>query len=129
MLGAVDFSITDHSKRSGRKQTSQIAIALFADVAEPVLASARVLPRDETNPGREVPSRSESLRVSDTGDQCSGEGRSNAGDRVEPPACLTGAMPSPDHTIEFQDLRLQPSQLGAESRNTGACNLRQSVVS
>ena len=51
MLGAVDFGIADDGECSGREQATQIAIASFADTAEPVLACARVLLGDETNPG------------------------------------------------------------------------------
>jgi hypothetical protein len=42
MTGAMDFGIADDSECSRYKQTPQIAIALFADAAEPVLAPARV---------------------------------------------------------------------------------------
>ena len=56
MSGAMDLGIADHGERAGREQAAQIAIASFADIAEPVLAAARVLLRDETDPGREVPS-------------------------------------------------------------------------
>src|SRR5271167_123703 len=43
VLGPVDFGIADHRERASRKQAAQIAIASFADAAELVLASARVL--------------------------------------------------------------------------------------
>ena len=56
MLGAMDFGIADDGERAGREQAAQIAIASFADIAEPVLAPARVLLGDEPDPGREVPS-------------------------------------------------------------------------
>jgi hypothetical protein len=52
---AIDFGIADYSQRACREQTAQIAIASFADIAEPVLASTRVLFRDEPDSGREVP--------------------------------------------------------------------------
>ena len=54
MFGAMDLSVTDDRKRAGHKQAAQIAVTLFADIAEPVLASARVLFRHNTDPGREV---------------------------------------------------------------------------
>src|SRR5215472_3034846 len=56
MSGAMDLGIADHGERAGREQAAQIAIALFANTAELVLAPARVLLRHEPNPGREVPS-------------------------------------------------------------------------
>ena len=39
MLGAMDFGIADDGERTSREQAAQIAIAAFADIAEPVLAS------------------------------------------------------------------------------------------
>jgi hypothetical protein len=46
----------------------------------------------------------------------------NARDRIEPLARLVGSM------LELQELCFQGSQLGAESHETGACNLGQSLV-
>ena len=74
------------SNEARREQAAQIAIALFADTAELVLAPARVLLRHEPDPGREIPPRSESLRIRDAGDQSGGERRTNARDLIEPPA-------------------------------------------
>src|SRR5262245_6690458 len=51
MLGAMDLGIADHGERTDREQTAQIAISPFADIAEPFLASARVLLWDEPDPG------------------------------------------------------------------------------
>src|SRR6476646_6951425 len=48
------FGVTDDGKRACREQAAQIAVTLLADIAEPVLASARVLLRHDTDPGREV---------------------------------------------------------------------------
>jgi hypothetical protein len=56
MTGAMDLGIADDSECSRHEQTPQIAIALFAYAAEPVLAPARVLLRNEPNPGREIAS-------------------------------------------------------------------------
>src|SRR3954454_15564662 len=53
VLGAMDFGITDDRKCASCEQAAQIAIALFADAAKLVLASARVLFGDESDPGRE----------------------------------------------------------------------------
>ena len=44
-LGAVDPGIANDGERAGHEQAAQIAVALFADAAEPVLAPARVLLR------------------------------------------------------------------------------------
>src|ERR1700733_9981374 len=40
MLGAMDLGIPDHGECACSEQAAQIAIAAFADIAEPVLASA-----------------------------------------------------------------------------------------
>jgi hypothetical protein len=54
MFGAMDLGVTDDSKRAGHEQAAKIAVTLFAYIAEPVLASTRVLFRDDTDLGREV---------------------------------------------------------------------------
>jgi hypothetical protein len=51
VLGAMDFGIADDGERAGREQAAQVAIASFADTAEPVLAATRVLLRHESDPG------------------------------------------------------------------------------
>jgi hypothetical protein len=43
MPRAMDLGISDHGECARREQAAQIAIALFADTAKPVLAPARVL--------------------------------------------------------------------------------------
>src|SRR5271168_4791863 len=53
-FGAVDLGVTDDRERAGHKQAAQIAVTLLAYIAEPVLASTRVLFRHHTDPGREV---------------------------------------------------------------------------
>src|SRR5215831_14269165 len=60
------------------------------------LAPARVLLRHQPNLGGKIPSRSESLRISDAGDQSGGERGTNAGNRIEPPARLIGSVPGHD---------------------------------
>jgi len=54
MFGAVDLGVADDGQGAGHKQPAQIAVTLLADTAEPVLAAARVLLRNEPNPSREV---------------------------------------------------------------------------
>ena len=38
MLGAMDLGVTDDSERADHEQAAQIAVTLFADTAQPVLA-------------------------------------------------------------------------------------------
>jgi hypothetical protein len=51
MVSAVDLGIADDCQRASCEQAAQIAVALFADTAELVLAPARVLLRNEPDPG------------------------------------------------------------------------------
>src|SRR6516165_11553741 len=43
MPGAVDLGIADHGERAGHEQAPQIAVTLFADTAELIPTSTRVL--------------------------------------------------------------------------------------
>ena len=81
---AVDLGIANDGERARREQTAQIAIALLADTAKLVLTPARVLLRHESNPGREIPSRSEGSWLSNAGNQCCGQRRTDARDRIQP---------------------------------------------
>jgi hypothetical protein len=84
MFGAMDLGIADDGQRARREQAAQMAIALFADTAELVLAPARVLLRHEPDPGRKIPPRSEGLRISNAGDQSVGQRRTDARDLIQP---------------------------------------------
>src|SRR5215813_2578927 len=106
MPRAMDLGIADHGERASREQAAQIAIALFADTAKLVLAPARVLLRHEPNPGGKIPSRSESLRISDAGDQSGGERGTNTGNVVEPLARLIGSVPGHDLAVKVENLHL-----------------------
>ena len=69
MFAAVDLGMADDRQRAGHEQTAQVAVTLLADAAEPFPTPARMLLRYQPDPGREIPPRSESLRISDAGDQ------------------------------------------------------------
>src|SRR5262245_49105300 len=56
MRGSVDLGIADDGECTGHEQAAQIAVTLLADIAESVLAPARVLLRNEPNPSREITS-------------------------------------------------------------------------
>ena len=56
MLGAVDLGVADDGECTGHEQAAEIAVALFTNASEPVLAPTRVLLRNEPNSGREVTS-------------------------------------------------------------------------
>ncbi len=61
---------------------------------------ARVLLRNEPDPGREVSPRSENVGIGNAGDQGRGQNWANARNLVEPPAHLAGAVPGGDAPIE-----------------------------
>src|SRR5215475_2527837 len=84
MFGAVKLSIADHGERTGGEQAAQIAIALLADVAELVFAAARVLLRDEPDPGREISSGSKRLGITNARDQSRRQRRADPRDGVKP---------------------------------------------
>jgi hypothetical protein len=56
----------------------------YADTAKLVLAPARVLPRHEPNPGREVPTRSEGFGIGNARGQRRRQRWPDARDRVQP---------------------------------------------
>src|SRR5262245_8223887 len=128
MLGAVELGIADHGERAGGEQAAQIAVSLFADVAELVFATARVLLRYEPNPGREIPSRSKRLGITNARDQRSRKGRADTRDGVKSLAGLVRSVPCHDAAIEGQDLGFQCQQLSPESSNAGPCYLWQPSV-
>ena len=74
------------------------------------------------------PSRSESPRISDAGDQSGGQCRTDAGDRIEPLARLIGSVPGHDPAVELQDLRFQPPQLDTQGGETRPGKLGHALV-
>src|SRR5439155_22582313 len=101
--------VADDGQCTGHEQATQIAVPLFADAAEPVLAPTRVLLGNEPNPGREVTSRSEGPRVSNARDQSSRQHRTDAGNVMTALARLVGPGPGHDHRIGLRDLLLGSS--------------------
>jgi hypothetical protein len=128
MLGAMDLGIADDRQRADHKQTAQVAVALFADAAESFPTPAQMLLRHQADPGREISSRSESLRISDAGDQGGSERRTDARKLIQPLAHLVGPVPGHDQAIKLQYPRLEHLQLGAKRRNTGTCDIGQPFV-
>src|SRR5258708_26538268 len=119
MFGAMDFGIADDGQRTSGEQAAQIAIALFADTAELVLAPARALLRREPDPGRKIPSRSESVGISHAGGQSGGERGAKAGNLIKPLAPLIGSVPGHHLTVNVEKWHLYPPHLGAEREPAG----------
>jgi hypothetical protein len=115
-------------KRPGRKQTSQIAIPLLADAAELFLAPARVLLGHEANPGCEVPSRPERLRISNTGDKSRRQRWADAGNLIKPPARRIGPVPGHDPPVKLENLGFQHPQLNTERDHACARRIGQPLV-
>src|SRR5207244_7234990 len=106
IVWTMNFGIAEHGQLTRREQAAQIAISLFADTAELVLAPARALLRHEPDPGRKIPPRSESLGISDAGDQSGGQRRTNAGNLIKPLARLIGSVPGHNLTVKVENLHL-----------------------
>src|SRR5215212_1115353 len=113
MRAAMEFGMPDYCKCAGHKQPAQIAIALFADAAEPLTPAARMLLGHQSNPGREVASRSEAFRIPHARDERGSEQRTDTRNTVQALAHLIGAVPGQDHPIKLQDLLLEAEQLAA----------------
>src|SRR5712672_2681308 len=128
MFGAVDLGIADDSECSGHEQAAQIAVTLFTDAAEPVLASTRVRLGNESKPDREVTSRSEGPGVSNARDQGGRQHRTDPGNVMKTLARLVGTVPGHDHPIELQNLPLEAEQLIAKRGKARTANLRHPFV-
>src|SRR6476659_5202996 len=128
MLGTMDLRIPDYGKRAGGEQAAQVSIAALGDAAEPLLAAARILLRNQADPGIKVASRSKSSRIGNARDQRRSQRRSHAGDLIKPFARLIGSMPGQDAPIELQDLCLEHPQLRAKGGKTLTCDLWHPLV-
>src|SRR5436190_17630263 len=128
MTAAIEFGMPDHRECAGHKQSAQIAITLFADAAEPLTPAARMLLGHQSNPSREMASRSEAFRIADARDQCGSKQRTYTRNTVQALAHLIGAVPGQDHPVKLQDLLLEPEQLVSESRKAPAHKLGHPIV-
>src|SRR3954466_7374636 len=78
--------------RADDENATQIAVASLGDRSKLMLASARFLPRHQSDPGRKIASRSKNRRVCN---RCRNRGRpddADARDGLEPLARRVGAM-------------------------------------
>jgi hypothetical protein len=53
-VARTDLGITNDREGAGDEQAAQIAVPLFTDTAEPILAATRVPPRHQPDPSRKV---------------------------------------------------------------------------
>jgi hypothetical protein len=119
MLRPMELCIADHGESTGGEQAAEIAIALLADVAELISAAARILLRDEPDPGREIASRSKRLGGTNARDQSSRQRGADTRDGVKPLARLIRSVPCHDMAIEGQDLGFQRQQLSPKRCDAG----------
>src|SRR5262245_44295644 len=84
--------VPQHRTGSDHQNASQIAIALFRDRPELLLAASRIFARHDSDPGREVTTRSKNLRIRDGCCNRGGPDNTNSGDALEPLARLVPAM-------------------------------------
>src|SRR5215831_831856 len=101
---AVLLRVADDGHRAGDEQPSQVAIALFGDAAELVLATGRLLFRYQANPGSQAAPRPERLPVTDLGNQSRGDNRTDARYLLQPPARLARTVPDQDTPVDRPEL-------------------------
>src|SRR4029077_20776481 len=104
LSSAVFLRVADDGHCAGDEQPSQVSIALLGDAAAPILAAGRVLLGHQPDPGGEIASRPERPPVADLGNQGGGDDRADAGNLLQPPARLAGAMPGQDALLDGPEL-------------------------
>jgi len=117
---------TESAPRTSRP--SQVAIALLGNRAEPVLAARGVLAWDQSDPGRELTSRLEGLRVGHRRHDRGRHDHAEAWDRFQPLARRIDAMSLIDVLVEARDLHLNRLQLGGDTLAGKASIARQSLI-
>lgn len=90
-------------------------IATLADPSDVLLASARLDPRRQAEPGRDVTRRLELPSVADRGDDRAGRHRPHSRRRGEPLALGTGSMPSQDAGVDRRDLFVEGIDMGEQA--------------
>src|SRR4030095_6239796 len=96
-------------------------------LTELLLATAGVLRSYQPNPGREVPSRSESFRIGNAGNKRGRQGRPNTWYLIQPLTRLIGPMPGHDASIASR-ICASASELRAESGNAVARGFRHAII-
>ena len=96
---------------SNHKKTPDVAVALFSDVAEPILAAAGVLAWDKPKPSRELTPRSEQDGICDGRDNSAGRNRTDAGNCLKSSAGSIRSMPGVDVAIKLADPFMHLPQL------------------
>src|SRR5262249_49151484 len=103
-LGSMALRAPDHTQGPRPQQPAQLAVTLFGDAAELLLASARILFRDKTDPSRKAAAAWKGAPVANLGGKRGGNDRTDARDFLQPPACLRGAVPGKNAPLDRGDL-------------------------
>jgi hypothetical protein len=93
------------------QQFAKVTVVALAHPAQPLLATARVLARDEAEPGGELTGGAEMRRIADGGHDRGCGDRADARNSRQAPADFVGAMPSQRIAFEFSQLALGGVQL------------------
>src|SRR5580698_893439 len=78
-----------HRTSSQYQQRTQISVAAFCDAAQARLTAGRVLPRDQSQPCRKLPTIGKFVSVADAGGNGRGGKRPYAWQALNPYGCLT----------------------------------------
>jgi hypothetical protein len=106
MFGAMDFGVTDDRKRAGHEQAAQIAVTLLAYIAEPVLASTRVL-------FGTIPIQAEKLRPD----------RKDFGSATAATKAVASTGPTPGASLSLMLISLDRCQALISRSNSSICSL------
>src|SRR5262245_37028256 len=100
-----------------------MAIALLADAAEPVFAAARVLLRDEPDPGRKIPPRAKCVGITNARDQgsrqCKADTRDSVGGRRASAPLLPGRLAVAGGSVSGNSQPVRFARAGSDNRKRG----------
>src|SRR6266853_4974135 len=114
--------------RPDDQNAPQVAVALFGDRSELLLAPGRILPRHQPDPGREIASRPEDSRVCHRRHDRSRPDNPDARDSLNPLARLARAMLHLDPLFDRSDYTLPRLKLRSQHDDAGPCIDRQPRV-
>jgi hypothetical protein len=96
------------------QETTDITVAALRYASEPFLAAAGVLSGNQPKPGRQLTPGVELRGIADRRDQGRGRDHPDTGDRLEPAARLTGAVPGQQFLLQAKNLCLNHPKLADE---------------
>ena len=102
----IGFSVRqpDQGARAVDQQGSQVAVSALADAEQGLLAAARVLLWNKSEPGGQLPAVGERIRIANRRHQRAGRDRPDTGDFCQLPARVVGPVPGLNLNLQFMDL-------------------------